>query len=100
MAHAAASPRKDAPSGRLPPQTGGNVTAAIRPERIRVCDDPRPGSFPAVLIERNFLGESCEWKFEAGGIELAVSEIAAPSRRIGESYQLEFDRDHLIALRD
>ena len=82
------------------PQTGGNVTAAIRPERIRVCDDPRPGSFPAVLIERNFLGESCEWKFEAGGIELAVSEIAAPSRRIGESYQLEFDRDHLIALRD
>ena len=81
-------------------QAGGNITAAIRPERIRVFSEPRPGSFPAVLTERNFLGESCEWKFEAGGIELAVSELGAPGRRIGESYQLEFDRDHLIALRD
>ncbi|WP_295809170.1 ABC transporter ATP-binding protein [uncultured Victivallis sp.] len=81
-------------------QGGGNLTAAIRPERIRVYNEPRPGSFPAVLTERNFLGESCEWKFEAEGIALAVSELAAPSRRLGETYQLEFDRDHLIALRD
>ena len=81
-------------------QPGGNVTAAIRPERIRVTSTPCPGSFPAVLTERNFLGESCEWKFEAGGVELAVSELAAPFRRLGETYQLEFDRDHLIALRD
>ena len=81
-------------------QPGGNVTAAIRPERIRVTSTPCPGSFPAVLTERNFLGESCEWKFKAGGVELAVSELAAPFRRLGETYQLEFDRDHLIALRD
>ncbi|UKI29658.1 MAG: hypothetical protein L6W00_16495 [Lentisphaeria bacterium] len=27
-------------------QPGGNVTAAIRPERIRVTSTPCPGSFP------------------------------------------------------
>ncbi len=84
------------PSGCTP---GQRITAAIRPERIRFVDTPRPGSFRARLISRTFLGESCEWKLDADGLELTVTESAAPVRVPGESFELEFQSGHLVALR-
>ncbi|WP_276740052.1 ABC transporter ATP-binding protein [Victivallis vadensis] len=80
------------------PETGRKVTAAIRPERIRFAAQKGAHTFSAKLTDRTFLGECCEWKFDADGLALEVTESAPPMRRIGDVCELEFDPGHLIAL--
>lgn len=80
------------------PETGRKITAAIRPERIRFAAQKGAHTFSAKLTDRTFLGERCEWKFDADGLALEVTESAPPMRRIGDVCELEFDPGHLIAL--
>lgn len=80
------------------PETGRKITAAIRPERIRFAAQKGAHTFSAKLTDRTFLGECCEWKFDANGLALEVTESAPPMRRIGDVCELEFDPGHLIAL--
>ena len=80
------------------PKTGRKITAAIRPERIRFAAQKGAHTFSAKLTDRTFLGECCEWKFDADGLALEVTESAPPMRRIGDVCELEFDPGHLIAL--
>ncbi|WP_288560909.1 ABC transporter ATP-binding protein [Victivallis vadensis] len=80
------------------PETGRKITAAIRPERIRFAAQKGVHTFSAKLTDRTFLGECCEWKFDADGLALEVTESAPPMRRIGDVCELEFDPGHLIAL--
>ena len=80
------------------PETGRKITAAIRPERIRFAARKGEHTFSAKLTDRTFLGECCEWKFDANGAALEVTESAPPMRRIGDVCELEFDPGHLIAL--
>ena len=80
------------------PETGRKITAAIRPERIRFAAQNGAHTFSAKLTDRTFLGECCEWKFDADGLALEVTESAPPMRRIGDVCELEFDPGHLIAL--
>ncbi|WP_288593012.1 ABC transporter ATP-binding protein [uncultured Victivallis sp.] len=80
------------------PETGRKITAAIRPERIRFAAQKGAHTFSAKLTDRTFLGECCEWKFDANGAALEVTESAPPMRRIGDVCELEFDPGHLIAL--
>ena len=77
------------------PETGRKITAAIRPERIRFAAQKGVHTFSAKLTDRTFLGE---WKFDADGLALEVTESAPPMRRIGDVCELEFDPGHLIAL--
>ena len=72
--------------------------AGIRPERIKIVDDARPGSFEAVLEERTFCGESCDWIFRAGDQLLAVRESAPARRNIGGTYRLYFEPEFLLAV--
>jgi iron(III) transport system ATP-binding protein len=78
----------------------GKVTAGIRPERIRIVEPGRPGAFPAVLEERVFSGDTCDWTFRAGDQRLYVRESAPESRRIGQEYRLWFEPEFLLALTD
>ncbi|WP_302453058.1 ABC transporter ATP-binding protein [Victivallis vadensis] len=80
------------------PEAGRKITAAIRPERIRFAARKGEHTFSAKLTDRTFLGECCEWKFDANGAALEVTESAPPMRRIGDVCELEFDPGHLIAL--
>ena len=80
------------------PETGRKITAAIRPERIRFAAQKGAHTFSVKLTDRTFLGECCEWKFDADGLALEVTESAPPMRRIGDVCELEFDPGHLIAL--
>ena len=80
------------------PETGRKITAAIRPERIRFAAQKGAHTFSAKLTDRTFLGACCEWKFDADGLALEVTESAPPMRRIGDVCELEFDPGHLIAL--
>ena len=80
------------------PETGRKITAAIRPERIRFAAQKGAHTFSAKLTDRTFLGECCEWKFDADGLALEVTDSAPPMRRIGDVCELEFDPGHLIAL--
>ena len=80
------------------PETGRKITAAIRPERIRFAAQKGAHTFSAKLTDRTFLGECCEWMFDADGLALEVTESAPPMRRIGDVCELEFDPGHLIAL--
>ena len=80
------------------PETGRKITATIRPERIRFAAQKGAHTFSAKLTDRTFLGECCEWKFDADGLALEVTESAPPMRRIGDVCELEFDPGHLIAL--
>ena len=80
------------------PEAGRKITAAIRPERIRFAARKGEHTFSAKLTDRTFLGECCEWKFDADGLALEVTESAPPMRRIGDVCELEFDPGHLIAL--
>ena len=80
------------------PEAGRKITAAIRPERIRFAVRKGEHTFSAKLTDRTFLGECCEWKFDANGAALEVTESAPPMRRIGDVCELEFDPGHLIAL--
>ena len=75
----------------------GAAVGAIRPERIRILPAGGDG-FPARLVGRTFLGESCEWEFAAGDQRLVVREGAPPSRRIGESFKLSFEPGCFMAL--
>ena len=72
--------------------------AGIRPERIKIVDDVRPGSFEAVLEERTFSGESCDWIFRVGEQQLAVRESAPARRNIGGTYRLYFEPEFLLAV--
>ncbi len=81
------------------PEAGQRLTAAIRPERIRFAARKGEHTFSARLTDRTFLGECCEWKFDADGLALVVTESAPPMRRIGDVCELEFEPGHLIALR-
>ena len=80
------------------PRAGQQITAAIRPERVRFAAGQSEHTFSAKLIDRTFLGECCEWKFEVNGLVLMVTESAPPLRQIGDICELEFDPDHLIPL--
>ena len=77
--------------------SAGPAVGAIRPERIRFAA-PGEAGFAAKLVGRTFLGESCEWDFESSGVHLVVREGAPPARRIGESYQLNFEPGFFTAL--
>ena len=79
---------------------GSKVYAAIRPERISILPSGTPGGIPATLTERVFLGECCEWHFNAAGCELIVRESAPESRAVGSQWVLNFDPGHLLALAD
>ena len=80
-------------NGTVFPQTA----AGIRPERIRIVDTDLPGSFEAVLEERTFGGESCDWLFRAGDQLLTVRESAPAKREIGAVYRLWFEPEFLLA---
>ena len=85
---------------RLEP--GAKRVAAIRPERIRILPagtEPGENRIPARLTDRTFLGECCEWRFAAGTHEFFVVESAAPPRREGAEFVLEFPADALVVLR-
>ena len=81
--------------------TGSEVAAAIRPERIRILPSDATGTnrIPARLTGRTFLGESCEWQFEAAGGTVDVLEFAPPERRIGDEFLLELPPDGVVLLR-
>ena len=76
----------------------GSAAAGIRPERIKITDAPLPGSFEAVLEERTFCGESCEWIFKAGSQRLCVRESAPVRRTIGNVYRLVFEEGYLLSV--
>ena len=63
----------------------------IRPERIRFTDTEGEGVFKARLVSRTFLGESCDWRAEANGVEFIVRESAPCSRKLGSEVLLKFD---------
>lgn len=75
-----------------------NPVAGIRPERIKIVDEPLPGSFEAVLEERTFCGESCDWIFRAGNQKLLVRESAPAKRIIGSTMRLLFEPGFLLAV--
>lgn len=76
----------------------GTLCAMIRPERIRISTEPGKNTIPAVLVNRSFTGESCEWEFEAAGRKIVVTESAPPGRKLGETFQLVLPPDQLIVL--
>ena len=78
------------------PAAGTKVSAAIRPERIRILPDGESGGFPARLVDRSYYGDRCEWRFEAAGIPLTVLESAPPRRTVGAEYRLFCEPDHLL----
>ncbi|MBQ7207383.1 MAG: ABC transporter ATP-binding protein [Lentisphaeria bacterium] len=85
---------------KLNGKAGPGCVAGIRPERIRIVEPGRPGSFEAVLEERVFSGDTCDWTFRVGEQRLFVRESAPESRRIGATYHLAFEPDFLLALTD
>ena len=76
----------------------GNISAGISPERIRIVEPGRPGAFSAVLEDRVFSGDTCDWTFRAGDQRLYVRESAPESRRIGQEYHLWFEPEYFLAL--
>ena len=69
----------------------------IRPERLRISETS--GKERAVLLERSFFGDSCEWLFEIPGTGKVIArELAAPERTIGREYFLDYDESALIPL--
>ena len=81
-------------AGNTPP---GPAVGAIRPERIRFAA-PGGDGFPARIVGRTFLGESCEWEAAAGELKLVVREGAAPARAIGDAVALNFEPGYFTAL--
>ncbi len=75
-----------------------SCAAGIRPERIKIVDQTLPGSFEAILEERTFSGESCDWIFNANGQRLAVRESAPAKRNTGSTYRLYFEPEFLLSL--
>ncbi|MDR0933061.1 MAG: ABC transporter ATP-binding protein [Victivallales bacterium] len=84
----------DGMTGKL----AGKLVAMIRPERIRIGVESKMNAVNAVLTNRSFTGESCEWEFEASGRKLVVVESAPPERKIGETYLLYLPPEALIVL--
>ena len=83
---------------RLNGEVSPGNAVGIRPERIRIVADGREGAFEAVLEERVFSGDTCDWTFRAGEQRLAVRESAPAPRRLGETYRLWFEPDFLLAM--
>ncbi len=75
-----------------------SAAAGIRPERIRIVENDSPGSFEAVLEERTFSGESCDWIFRAGDQKIAVRESAPAKRITGSVYRLLFEPGYLLSV--
>ena len=80
----------------------GKLCGLIRPERIRFAADGDEGAFKARLTGRTFLGESCDWKAEANGVEFCIRESAPRSRKLNEEVSLKFDEGYfqLVPERD
>ena len=76
----------------------GSISVGIRPERIKIVEPGRPGAFRAVLEERVFSGDTCDWTFRAGNQRLCVRESAPEPRRIGGEYHLWFEPEFLLAM--
>ena len=70
---------------------GEKLCGIIRPERIRFADAEGEGVFKAVLLEKTFLGESCDWLAESNGIKLYIRENAPAGRKAGSEVLLKFD---------
>ncbi len=79
--------------------SGGAVSGAIRPERIKFVSGDCDGAFEAEIIRETFLGDSGEWICRAGETVLAVKEMAPPPRRIGEKVFLAFEPGSLLAMK-
>jgi len=79
---------------------GSRVYAAIRPERISILPEDADDGIPATLTGRVFLGECCEWHFNAAGCSLTVRESAPESRAAGSKWRLKFHPGHLLVLAD
>ncbi len=88
------------PFGRFPLTGKTSDFAAIRPERILFADEATPDAFPATIVERTFLGESCEWRLDANGVSLLVVESAPPVRQPGDRVFLRLQPGHLISMED
>lgn len=76
----------------------GAVSAMIRPERLHFC---QPGEgFEVEMIGKCYLGDSTIWNCRTvnGGVSLCVRESAAPRREIGETANIAFEKDCLLAL--
>ena len=78
------------------PAPGAAVTAALRPERIRILPADADRGFPARLVDRSYYGDRCEWRFEAAGVPLTVIESAPEPRTVGAEYRLFCEPDHLL----
>ncbi len=81
------------------PLPDGPATAMLRPERLRFAGAGDTGDgigFDAVVTDRMFLGESCEWSCRAGDLELLVRESSAPARPVGAAVRLTFDPAYAV----
>ena len=87
--------------GKLPAAaetTPGPAVGAIRPERIRFAA-PGEAGIAAKLVGRSFYGENCEWELVApSDVRLVVRESAPPERKLGETYELNFEPGFFMAL--
>jgi ABC-type Fe3+/spermidine/putrescine transport system ATPase subunit len=70
-------------SDAAPPE--GPATIAIRPQDVRLTDDPHPAGWPASIVDVTFLGESYLYTLRIGAqalTALSVSRLATPTVRI------------------
>lgn len=84
----------ESPIGKLPfvkKYDADKLCGIIRPERIRFADSSCDGAIKAVLLEKTFLGESCDWLAEANGVKFYIRESAPAGRKIGSEVFLKFD---------
>ena len=84
----------DSPLGKFPfvkKYEAEKLCGIIRPERIRFADSEGEGVFKAVLLEKTFLGESCDWLAESNGVRFFIRESAPAGRKIGSEVPVKFD---------
>lgn len=85
----------------------GNLTYSLRPQSIALHPDSPAGSDRGVgvfgrIVDRAFLGDACEYTFQANGASapLRVISIPPPIHDAGRTCWLSIDPTHLIPVAD
>jgi len=80
---------------------GSRACIGVRPEAIALGADG-DNSFPGILDDEIYLGESTDWRVRVGGEVLTVSEGAttARGRRRGDAVRVSFPADAVLRLAD
>jgi putative spermidine/putrescine transport system ATP-binding protein len=74
----------------------GSALFAIRPEHLRMLDQPAENTLAALVVAQSFRGEHIEYQLTAQGQRLRVRASPPCERAVGEHVYLQIPPEHLF----